>query len=120
MIHVFADGSYRSGRKYQRWAVVAILSDRSTHLRTGEHHASNSAAIERHAFHQAIELAHHLTHQHQVDAMVYTDHEPLLREVDDTTRLTFRWVPSSENRAHYWAYRPLRPWKRRDTAWSRS
>lgn len=119
MIHVFADGSYRPGRKYQRWAVVAILPDRSTHLRQGELRARSSTAIERHAFRQATALAQVLVGEHATQVTVYTDHEPLLNDVEDTKRVLYRWVPSDENRAHYWAYRPLRPWKRVRGAWAR-
>lgn len=119
MIHVFSDGGYHHRARRQPWAVLAILPDRSTHLRTGRVKARRSTDVERHAFQQATTLAEELISEHDLPATVYTDCEPLVLDVQDTNWLRFMWVPRTENRAHHHAYEPTRPAKRHRRPWWR-
>lgn len=96
MTLVFFDGSYAPGRKYARWAVLALPDGGRSIVRRGEIMAGGSYEAERHALRQAK----HLVERLPGPATILGDHLGLIEAQQDTPRVRFAWVPSEQNRAH--------------------
>lgn len=103
MPRVYFDGSHRPRLNAVRWAILAYLPDGRTIVRHGPLPATaNSYDAELHALRVAKRLARHLARTHGT-VTILGDHDGLIQRHVDTPTVRFDWVPSSENRAHFWS-----------------